>query len=657
VSGATSISGAANSAIAPTPQDGVVVSATTHLRPVKYPNRLDDIGVIGRTGTWKRAFMLRPKYAGRFLFLLYPSEDIAPDRILSEPVHFPGFNTAPKVLEFTIPQNLREFRVWNWRLVKTTFEDDEEADFELLDAMQHPPDGFIDPPGAAFLAAQAEQEEAYSHLLFETRPALEGSLRFSEEMDISESRAIAWSCHQPYESQDGKPALHANSKGVMDWLRQYADRFDPHRIWALGDTCYSDGIGELNFVKQVNDKTGWHNDWALRKDLLSLYRLNYRYHWSFSPMQALMRNYPHIAMWDDHEIRDGYGSDANDFTDENRVMKDIASQAAQDYLFSWNEPLRSESGKNIHVDNHLAYVDGPLAAYIFDGRNNRSYGDDIPVPPEVPVVAGFLLGLIGGAVLGAAGGPVGAIAGGAAGAVAGTAASVAVEKEVIELYRWHNPGEVISDQQLQDFRRYCNHIRGLTQVRYLMLGNAVPFIYINDLVEALASEMELTATDVGQNIRDDIRDSWHSPSNQRQLSRLVDILRELHQARPDIEIINISGDIHISNAFSAEPEGFSKPIFQITSSALTNRISLSDSVTNLLSVDGGLSAFESSGIFGDIDRLWHEGVFQNFLSVDANSDRIELILHVYNKDDDKSFGARDRKLVIRPNKGFTLTEG
>ncbi len=656
MSGATSISGAGRKTAAPTPQDGVVVAATTHLEAVKYPNRLDDIGVVGRTGNWKRAFMLRPKYGGRFLFLLYPSEDVAPDRVLTEAVHFPGFNTGPKVLEFTIPPELRSFKLWNWRLVKTTFMDSEESDFELRDALEHTVDGFLDPPGAAFLAGEAEAEGAYSHLLFETRPALEGSVRFSEEMDRNVARAIAWSCHQPYESKDGAAALHANSKGVLDWLRLFADQFDPHRIWALGDTCYSDGIGELNFVKQVYDKTGWHNNWDLRKDLLSLYRLNYRYHWSFEPMQALMRNYPHIAMWDDHEIRDGYGSDANDFTDENSVMKEIAGQAAQDYLFSWNEPLRSESGKNIHVDNHLAYVDGTVAAYIFDGRNNRSYGDDIPVPPEVSVVAGFFLGLFGGIAAGAAGGPIGAITGGAVGAATGTAAAVAVEKEVIELYRWHNPGEVISDQQLADFRRYCNHVRGLPAVRYLVLGNSVPFIYINDLIEALAAEMELTATDVGQNIRDDIRDSWHSPGNQRQLSRLVDILRELHLARPDVEIINISGDIHISNAFVARPEGFSKPIFQITSSALTNRISLSDSVTNLLSVGGTLSPLESSGIFGDIGRLWHEGVFQNFLSMTATGEKIEFILHVYNKDDEKVFGARDRKLVIRPNGGYTLTD-
>jgi len=234
---------------------------------------------------------------------------------------------------------------------------------------------------------------------------------------------------------------------------------------------------------------------------------------------------------------------------------------------------------------------------------------------------------------------------------------VAVEKELIELYRWHNPGEVISDQQLADFSRYCDHIQGLPGVRYLLLGNSVPFIYVNDIIEALAAELELTATELGQHIRDDIRDSWHSPGNRRQLGRLIGILRNLHIARPDIEIINLSGDIHISNALTALPDGFSKPIYQVTSSALTNRISISDSVSNLLSVGGALTFLETDGEFGEVRRLWHEGIYQNFLSIEARETAITLHLHAYNRDDEQPFGARDRKLVIRPRGGYELREG
>lgn len=648
MSGTTSIAGAGGRAVAATAEDGVAVAAASRLEPVKYPNRLEGVAVVGRTGNWRRNFMLRPKYGGRFLFLMYPRDALGPENVLTEPVHFTGFNTAPKVIDIRVPVELRSYADWEWRLVKTSFDDSDEDDFELRETVAQPGDGFLDARGAAALASAAEGEGALSRLLFETRPALEGRIRFSEELDYGVSRAIVWSCHQPYDSENGVPVVHRDSQGILEWYRSYVQRFDPHRIWALGDTVYSDGTGTLNFVRQVYGKAGWHNNWDLRKDLLSLYRLNYRYHWSFAPMQAVMRNWPHIAMWDDHEIRDGYGSEAKDFTAENKVMKEIASQAAEEYLFSWNQTLRSESRRNIEVDNHLAYVDAPVAAFVFDGRNNRNYGEDIPLPPDIPLFASLLVGVIGGAL-------TGGVVGAALGGIAGVAATAAVEKELVELYRWSNPGEVISEQQLADLGRFCDHVRGLPQVRYLLLGNSVPFIYINDFIEALAAELDVMATELGQEMRDDVRDSWHSPGNRRQLSRLIDILRRLHQARPDIEIINLSGDIHISNAFAAQPEGFARPIFQVTSSALTNRISISDSVSNLLSVGGPLSFLESSEDFGDVARLWHEGVYQNFLSIDASEERIEFVLHVYNRGDEAGFGARDRRIVIRPGGGFELS--
>ncbi|MFO7590046.1 MAG: hypothetical protein R6X23_04005, partial [Acidimicrobiia bacterium] len=96
------------------------------------------------------------------------------------------------------------------------------------------------------------------------------------------------------------------------------------------------------------------------------------------------------------------------------------------------------------------------------------------------------------------------------------------------------------------------------------------------------------ATETGKRIRDDVRDSWHSPGNRRQLSRLIDILCTLHQARPDIEIINLSGDIHTSNAFTAQPKGFAKPIYQVTSSALTNRPHLPPGTISRVEVVAGV---------------------------------------------------------------------
>jgi hypothetical protein len=162
-----------------------------------------------------------------------------------------------------------------------------------------------------------------------------------------------------------------------------------------------------------------------------------------------------------------------------------------------------------------------------------------------------------------------------------------------------------------------------------------------------AHQSAIAGTDTGKAIRDDIRDTWHSPANRRQLAKLIDSLRDLHFARRDIEMVNISGDIHHSNAFSFQPDGFTKKIIQVTSSALTTNPPSAEAVLNLLSVDGPLSYNASSDLSGEMERLWHVDS-QNFLSISAGKDAIELYLHVYNRDDFKST-ANDKVLTIRPD--------
>ena len=285
-----------------------------------------------------------------------------------------------------------------------------------------------------------------------------------------------------------------------------------------------------------------------------------------------------------------------------------------------------------------------MAAFIFDGRNSRDYGDDLPVPADIAYLIAAVADFIIGQYL-----PTSVEL-----ARSLTFSVKDLTLDLTHLYRWHNPGEVISQQQLKDFERFCQHLKGQKNVKYLLLGNSVPFIYVLDFIETLAAEAAITATELGQHIRDDIRDSWHSPANRRQLQQLIDIVRDLHHARPDMEFINLSGDIHISNAFTFQPEGFEKPLYQITSSALTNRVSISETVSNLMSVDGPLSFEKKSEDFGEIKRLWHEGTFQNFLAIDANDYRIKFKLHVFNKTDDESFGSRDRELTISPTQGYEL---
>lgn len=632
----------------PTPadrSDGIAAFAADHLRAVRYPNRIDDIAVVGRLRDWHRSFLLRPRFGGSYVFLMYPRHNPTQELVLESSFRVPSFNSPPTLLDVVVPRHLRSFHEWEWRVVKTGDADGRERELEALDDLRRPADGMVLGAGSTILARHALAERAYSTLALDLRPAMSGEVGFDQERAREEARITVWSCHQPYETVDGVGAVKKRTETILDWFRARTKRFSPHMVWMLGDSVYSDGTSSLDFVRQVHGEGGWHDSAAKRKDLLSLYRLNYRYHWSFDALQEVMRSFPHLGMWDDHEIRDGYGSDEQDFTQDNVAIRTIASQAAEEYLFQYGPKLRSESTRNSAVDNHMAYVDNTMAAFVFDGRNSRDYGEDMPVPSEVPVLASALAGFL----LGLAGGPAGAAAGAAAGSVAGLRLSA----EIVDVYRWHNPGEVVSDLQLQDFERFCHHLKGQSDVTCLVLGNCVPFIYILDFVESFAAESAIAATDTGMNMRDDIRDSWHSPANRRQLVRLVDVLRDLHQARPDLLMLNVSGDIHLSNAFMFQPDGFSRPLFQITSSPLTNDPPSAEGFLDLVSVDGPLGVDARSDVFGPMRRLWHVAT-QNFMTIRSTSSTVEVRLHVFDADDPTS-GSKDRVITLRPDGGYSLT--
>lgn len=626
--------------------DGIIDTSTDHLKAIRYPNRIHDIAVVGKKSDWHRSFLIRPKYGGRFFFMIYPSGYFSSETLITRQFNLQAFNSQPVVLDITVPPSLRLFDKWEWKVYKTEGANDDEDMFDERDGLEIS-DGMLTGKSASQAARFAMREKSYSTLLYHTRPVITGEVSFEEERSSENAKIALWSCHQPYGSENGAAVIKQESERILTWYKSEMEKFSPHLIWMLGDSVYSDGTGSLDFVKQVYDKGSWHESSVMRKDLLSLYRLNYRYHWGFESMQKIMRKFPHLGMWDDHEIRDGYGSEESDFKDCNIAIKQIATQAAQEYLFQYSPVLRSETTKNSSVDKHQAYVNNPVAAFIFDGRNSRNYGENMPVPSEVPLLASTLSGLILGAVTG---GVLGAAAGTAAGLVTGAR----LTSEIIDIYRWNNPGEVVSDLQLQDFQRFCNHIKGQAHIKYLLLGNSVPFIYILDFVEAIAAESALAGTDAGTNIRDDIRDSWHSPANRKQLGKLIEILRELHHDRRDIEIINLSGDIHISNAYIFQPEGFRKPLYQVTSSALTNNPPSQESFLNLISVGGPLSFNATSKELGEMERLWQVGKNQNFMTINADSNSIILHLHVYNKEDTDSPEA-DRILTIRPDQGYILT--
>ena len=198
--------------------EGIAARAAEHLKAVKYPNRLNDVAVVGRKGDWHRSFLLRPKYGGRYIFLIYPKDYIDQETIIVRPFHLQAFNSAPEVLDIYIPDALRVFETWEWKVFKTEGASEEEEDYDELDALEFT-DGMLGGRSATRQARKAQEEQSYSTLIYQARATIEGEVAFEEER-VSASASIAlWSCHQPYASKEGKAVVKESCRPILSWYQ------------------------------------------------------------------------------------------------------------------------------------------------------------------------------------------------------------------------------------------------------------------------------------------------------------------------------------------------------------------------------------------------------------------------------------------------------
>jgi hypothetical protein len=521
------------------------------MKPIAYPNSALDIVLMGKPAAWQRRLVIRPLRAGRYSLLAWPTHDLQLRSLQREDLRFIDDSGAPIPVLLTVPRALRPFREWSWRLV--AWPDDLGPDFG------------VDAQGGTGL--QTRIVPPASALLFEERPVAEGTFSLEDDAGLAPHRIVLWSCNQPYDTDEaGNAVLNPEVPGVLDWSEQRIHEFSPHVIWALGDTAYADGTVATDFVDQFYGKVDLASQPELRAELRLAYRHMYRSHWSFAPLQRLMRSTPHLCVWDDHEIRDGWGSEADDFAGGNPLVFEVAREVANEFILDGGprvQPVPQDAAPADIPDAHQAYISGEVAAFIFDGRSSRRYSDP--------------------------------------------------------------GGRIISEQQFADFEAFCDQVARTNEVRFLVMGTAVPFINLKDFVEEMGSRAPKALTDLMTGIRDDIRDSWHSKGNREGLKRLIGILRTLHWRRPGIDIVNLSGDIHVANAFSFQPMGFTKALYQFTSSALTNRQHPPELLAAL--VDVGTATFTE--VLGLVTRIWDSVVDPNYLSVAPHNGALRVTLRVY----------------------------
>ncbi|WP_419191001.1 alkaline phosphatase D family protein [Saltatorellus ferox] len=150
------------------------------------------------------------------------------------------------------------------------------------------------------------------------------------------------------------------------------------------------GGGDQVYVEPVHDRYGEFGDkhplsaWTVeamprpRLSLSGFYRfldVTYRAFWSFDSMDEVFRTVPTVLTWDDHEIRDGWGSQGDE-----HVYLDTFYAAARE-AFLAHQFARGPMGEDAHrgglrASLHQAFTLHGIPIFVMDQRSAR----DVHVP-------------------------------------------------------------------------------------------------------------------------------------------------------------------------------------------------------------------------------------------------------------------------------------
>jgi len=165
------------------------------------------------------------------------------------------------------------------------------------------------------------------------------------------------------------------------WKKLWDERVEKGDVDVMirhGDQVYADQAFK-DAVKLVKKQKGYEKDEPLSDELNSqiveLYREIYRTTWSLEYCAKVISHCPQLMLWDDHEVRNDWGTFKQDNNPESLDYKIAlcARQAYWEYQRQlWDEDVPSvdtSSGSEGHIHRW-----GPLGIVFVDIRGPRSFG-------------------------------------------------------------------------------------------------------------------------------------------------------------------------------------------------------------------------------------------------------------------------------------------
>ena len=459
-------------------------------------NRLKRAAIVGHTTATSTRLWLRTAAPGDYTLLVYPAAADANGSIFSD------FKTVPYKALDALPDVVRrvDFNVADYRHDATVVLD--------IDALQ---------PLTEYRYALYGEEDGRRRILlgqdrpyrFRTMPAQAAPLSFA-----------FYSCHLPFQENLFGSTRIVNME-MWDCLdevmaRHYAEDF--RFAIAGGDQVYADGVPTLNIWKYLNKTMRKEAGQLLpsHDEMLSWYRDIYRGYWGFPVLQQAYSSYPTYMIWDDHELKDGWGSDklkdkGPDELDEifpARKEKKLSRAECRQLLERMREAAMQVYAEYQHAHNpstpagqyDYGMVQGNSAFYVLDGRGQRDIN--------------------------------------------------------------RSANRILGDAQLQRFADWLQALEPAV-TPYLFVVSAVPLLhmkaaYVNDDTNAAFDLADL---------QDDLRDAWehelHDAERQAVLAALF------KTAARGIKVCILSGDVHASAVFRMVQPESKAVIYQLTSSAIT----------------------------------------------------------------------------------------
>ena len=184
------------------------------------------------------------------------------------------------------------------------------------------------------------------------------------------------SCHYPqHVAWDGDQGMSF----VRLVLKHYAETpaLRPHHQIHLGDQIYADDHWKEQLLLP------WPGLRERHKARLASYSQVYDRFWRYPEWSELLRQAPACMMWDDHEVRDGWGSNSHDF--HQGRFKPAAwekYQAAREALILYQTQGNPPAGSS--HDFQFSLDLGPVSLFVFDPRTYRCYQDPCDYHPYGP---------------------------------------------------------------------------------------------------------------------------------------------------------------------------------------------------------------------------------------------------------------------------------